>query len=216
MFSKLSGCQNRKRKAKSSKEAEASAKLIYNSVNKNEHSEGQELQLPECRDSLQTETGIHEIVTNIADETYQEPVSNSLEEQENGGPSLADVDVTVLFPLKDLATWPTYLNPSDRDCSIADGPFSPYLERYPKDGTMRSFYNSCLFIPLDETAQIAVQERFEQLKAKMSKVEFLFKLDELPKKEDLLVECKDLEDLLSDGDDTDIKGADLYRGPHAK
>ena len=34
-------------------------------------SKGQELQLPECRDSLQTETGIHEIATNIADETCQ-------------------------------------------------------------------------------------------------------------------------------------------------
>lgn len=56
---------------------------------------------------------------------------------------------------------------------------------------------------------MAVQERFEQLKAKMSKVEFLFKLDELPKREDLFVKCKDLEDLLSDGDDSDIKGAEL-------
>ena len=172
MFSKPSGCQNRKRKAKSLKEAEASAKLLCKYLSKpqnpvsstenvatndvaltdepklsekDEHSKGQELQLPECRDSLQTETGIHEIATNIADETCQgqEPVTvtHSLEEQENGGPSSADVDVTVSFPLKDPATWPTHLNPNDHDCIIAEGPFSPYLERYPKDGTKRSFSN---------------------------------------------------------------------------
>ena len=93
MFSKPSGCQNRKWKAKSLKEAEANGKLLCKYLSKpqnpvsstenvatndvaltdepklsekDEHSKGQELQLPECRDSLQTETGIHEIATNIA------------------------------------------------------------------------------------------------------------------------------------------------------
>lgn len=107
MFSELSWCQNRNRKAKSLKESEASAKSLCKYLSKpqnpvsstenlvtkfsslfdvaqnepkvsekDNNSKGQELQLPECRDSLQTETGIHKIATNLADETRQSQTCN--------------------------------------------------------------------------------------------------------------------------------------------
>ncbi|KAG8310935.1 hypothetical protein J6590_054258 [Homalodisca vitripennis] len=51
------------------------------------------------------------------------------------------------------------------------------------------------FLSLVNTAYSAVEERFEQLKAKTSKFEFLFKLDKLPDKQTLLIKCEQLEEL---------------------
>lgn len=66
------------------------------------------------------------------------------------------------------------------------------------------------FLPLVDTANSAVEGRFEQLKAKTSKFDFLFKLDKLPDRNTLLIKCKELEELMSDGtDQSDIRGAEL-------
>jgi len=71
-------------------------------------------------------------------------------------------------------------------------------------------FKVAFFLPLVDTAYSAVEERVEQLKAKTSKFEFLFKLDKLPDRQTLLIKCKQLGELMSDGsDESDIRGGEL-------
>jgi hypothetical protein len=56
---------------------------------------------------------------------------------------------------------------------------------------------------------MSVKERFEQLHQHAETWGFLYKINELPKKEELVRHCADLQLALTVGSDADIEGAPL-------
>jgi CheY-like chemotaxis protein len=60
-----------------------------------------------------------------------------------------------------------------------------------------------------DNAISSLQSRFEQTKEFRQYWGFLFDLNKLPESNELLKICKDLDIILTDGDDSDISGTEL-------
>lgn len=165
MFSKpkLSGCQNRKRKAKTLKDAKASSKLLCTYLTIPSSSTGSSIENERkyetelhCSDEFtdeqlqqhctSTESPHTSIVESVGittllpltdeNKSITDHCSTTLLVQENSG-SISEYTLS----LRDPASWPVVLNANVRDCIIIRGPFLRDLEKYPMDESKRSFSN---------------------------------------------------------------------------
>jgi hypothetical protein len=75
--------------------------------------------------------------------------------------------------------------------------------------TSEKKYEIKFFNMLLDTALMSIKESFEQLHQHTETLCFLYKINELPKKEKLIKYCADLQLALTIGLDADIKGASL-------